>query len=57
MINCNDLLQQTGLGCRDQIGVTLKYNYSITKRLAENVKTVLELWGIGLQNMYSVNKI
>ena len=27
---------------------TLKQHYSITKTLAENVKTVLELWGIGL---------
>ena len=27
---------------------TLIQYYSITRRLAENVKTVLELWGIGL---------
>ena len=27
---------------------TLKQYYSTTKRFAENIKTVLELWGIGL---------
>jgi hypothetical protein len=35
-------------GVQIKLAVTLKEHYSITKRLAENLKTVLELYGIGL---------
>ena len=30
-------------------------SYSLTKKLVENVKIVLELWVIGLKNIYSIN--
>ena len=36
-------------------GGGIKLSYSLIKRLVENVKTVLKLWGKGLGNMFSVN--
>ena len=35
-------------GVQIKLAVILKSDYSITKRLAENVKTILDLWRIGL---------
>ena len=31
------------------------WSYSLTKKLVENVKIVMELWVIGLKNIYSIN--
>ena len=42
-------------GVRIKSAEFLKQYYSTTKRLAENIKTVLESWGIGLWYMASVN--
>ena len=41
-------------GVRFKSGMKKIWSYSLTKRLVENVKTVLESWVIGLQNMSSM---
>ena len=50
-----DELKLYSTECSDQIFHSVNfYSYSLTKRLVESVKTVLELWGKGLQNMFLV---